>query len=114
MRRGGKSSQNGQVPSKGRSPGRTICSLPALSLGSQQECSGKASWGRGKLGKGGLGGGKRSPQLTLANHRVPRRGASAQAASKVSPKFSLPGRWGEDPHSGEAAVAAGKGGGFCR
>lgn len=63
MRRRGKSSQNGQVPSKGRSPGRDICFLPALSLGSQQECCGKAGCGRRELGEGKLDSGERSPQL---------------------------------------------------
>lgn len=63
MRRGGKSSQNGQVPSKGRSPEEDICFIPALSLESQQERvtgARKAGWGRGELGKGGLGSGERS------------------------------------------------------
>lgn len=58
MCRRGKSSQNGQVPSKGRSPGRDICFLTALSLGSQQECC-----GRRELGEGKLASGERSPQL---------------------------------------------------
>lgn len=74
--------------------GGDICSVPALSLGSQQERStgaGKAGWGRGEPGKGGLGGGKRSPQLLcLLTIAFPGTGLQHEQLPMCLPNFPCP------------------------
>lgn len=91
MHRRGKPSQNIQVPSKGRSPGRDICFLPALSLGSQQECCGKAVCGRREQGEGKMGSEERSSQLPCLLTVIFCRAGIQHKQLPKSPKFSLPG-----------------------
>lgn len=55
---------------------------------SQQECSRKASWGGGELGKGGLGRRERSPQLLcLLTIPSPEQGFSTSSFRDVSQIF---------------------------
>lgn len=80
MRRGGKSSQNGQVSSKGRSPEGDICSFPAGVLR-------KSRLGKGGAGKRWTGLGERSPQLCLLTIPSPEQGFSMSSFQGVSQIF---------------------------